>query len=73
MTFTGLRTVTTDEAHAIIEAQNKIREAVDAEKAYYASQQQSEVVAAALYEGAPAPALPAGDDDDWTTLPSGGK
>lgn len=72
MTFTGLRTVTTDEAHAIIAAQNTIKEAIEAERAFFASQQQEEVVAAALYQGnTTAAALPAGDeDDDWTTLPS---
>jgi hypothetical protein len=70
MTFKAVRTITTEEAHIVIDAQNKIRDAVEAEKAYYASLQQSEVVAAALYEGhASAAALPAGDDD-WTTLPT---
>lgn len=75
MTFKAVRTITVEEFHAIKETQTKIREAIEAEKAYYASQQQGEVVAAALYEGnATAAALPAGDeDDDWTTLPSGGK
>lgn len=65
MTFTALRTVTTEEAHTILDAQRKIREAVEAEKAYYASLQQSEVVAAALHEGAPAPALEAGKEEDF--------
>lgn len=60
MEFTALRMVSQDEAIAVLEAQNKIKEAIEAERAAYAEMAQDENVTAAILDEVAT--LPAGPD-----------
>ncbi len=62
MTFTALRTVTSDEARTVLSHQADIKHHIDLERAYYASQN---AAPAAALPTSDAPALPAGDEEDF--------
>lgn len=63
MTFTALRTVTTEEAHAILAHQAEIKHHIELERAYYAPIGAAPTASGATLEAGAAPAaLPAGDD-----------
>ncbi len=61
MTFTALRTVTSDEARTVLNHQADIKHHIDLERAYYASQNAAPTAALPASD---APALPAGTTDD---------
>lgn len=63
MEFKAVRTVTNDEAMAILEAQDQIKDAIAAEKAAYAEMAQDDTVTAAVIDETAA--LPAGKDEDF--------
>jgi hypothetical protein len=63
MTFTALRTVNTDEAHAILAHQADIKHHIELERAFYAQQNAVPTATGATLETGANAALPAGDDD----------